>query len=136
VVRGAAEAIGFYKRTFGATELARMPAPDGRLMHAEIQIGDSKVMVSDEFPEMGGQSPQSLGGSPVSLFLYVENVDAVYRAALAEGAQEKMPVTDAFWGDRWGALVDPYGHHWQIATHIEDLTPEEIGQRAVAAQQH
>ncbi|TMA79416.1 MAG: VOC family protein [Deltaproteobacteria bacterium] len=133
-VRGAARAIDFYKRAFGATEQMRMPAADGeRLMHAEIRIGDSVVMLSDEFPEMGGgRSPESLGGAGGSLFLYVDDVDATFRQAVAAGGKALMPVQDMFWGDRFGRVADPFGHVWGIATHTEDLTPEEIGRRAAA----
>jgi len=129
-IRDASRAIDFYKRAFGAQELMRMPGPGGKIMHAEIRIGDSVLMLTDEFPEMGGKSPQALGGSPVYLFLYVENVDTVFKRAVDAGAQVKMPVADMFWGDRFGRLADPFGHEWGIATHKEDLTPEEIARRA------
>ena len=132
IVRGGPRAIDFYRRAFGAVELMRMPAPDGeRLMHAEIRIGDSNVMLSDEFPEMGGgRSPTSLGGAGASLFLYVEDVDAAFARAVAAGAKVQMPVQDMFWGDRYGRLEDPFGHVWSLATHKEDLTREEIARRA------
>ena len=129
-IRGAGQAIDFYKRAFGARERMRMPAPDGKVMHAEIQIGDSILMVSDEFPEMGSKSPQTLGGSPGSIFLYVDDVDKTFQRAVDAGAQPRMAVADMFWGDRFGRLVDPFGHEWGIATHKEDLTPEEIARRA------
>ena len=133
VIRGAAEAIEFYKKAFGAEELMRMPMPDGKIAHAEIKIGDSILMLSEEFPEYGAVSPQSLGGCPGGVFLYVENVDALFAQAVGAGAEVKMPVADQFWGDRYGKLVDPFGHLWAIGTHVEDLTPEEIGRRAAAA---
>lgn len=133
VVSGAASALDFYVRAFGAKEVYRMPGPGGKIMHAELEIGDSKLMLSDEMPEMGGKSPATLKGSPVSVFLYVEDVDKVFKQAVSAGAKEKMPVSNMFWGDRYGAVIDPFGHEWQIATHVEDLTPEEIGKRAAAA---
>lgn len=130
-VRGAAEAIKFYKQAFGAREVARMPGPDGTtLMHAEIKIGDSLVYLSDEFPGMGCRSPQSLGGSTSSIHLYVKDVDAAFQRAVEAGAQVKMPVTDMFWGDRFGKVTDPFGHEWSLATHKEDVSPKEMGRRA------
>lgn len=129
-IRDAARAIDFYKRAFGAEEHFRMPSPKGLIMHAEIQIGDSIVMISDEVPEMGNKSPQTLGGVPIQLFFYVDDVDRAFQRAVDAGAQVKMPVADMFWGDRYGSLVDPFGHQWALATHKEDLTPEEIGRRA------
>lgn len=135
VIKGAADAIDYYKKAFGATEIMRMPAPDGkRLMHAEIMIGGSILMLSDEFPEYGGgKSPVSLGGTCVTINLYVDDCDGVFNRAVAAGATVKMPPTDMFWGDRYGQVVDPFGHVWALATHKEDLTPEQIGQRAAAA---
>lgn len=133
VVRDAARAIDFYKRAFGATEVMRMPGPGGKVMHAEIQIGDSRIMLGDENPQMGAKSPQALNGSPVSLFLYVEDVDAVYKQAVAAGAKQTMPPQDMFWGDRYGKLDDPFGHQWGVATHKEDVAPEEMTKRAAAA---
>lgn len=133
IIKGASDAIEFYKKAFGATELFRMAQPDGRIGHAEIKIGDSAIMLADEFPEMGHKSPTSLGGSPVSLLLYVEDVDAVYAQAVSSGAKEDRPVEDKFYGDRGGSLIDPYGHIWHIATHMEDLSPEEMEKRATAA---
>jgi len=133
VVSGASQAIDFYTKAFGAREIFRMPAPNGEVMHAELQIGDSRLFLADENPEMGGRSPQTLKGTPVAVFLYVEDVDAVFQRAVAAGATAKVPVSDMFWGDRWGAVVDRFGHEWQIATHKEDLTLEEIGKRAAAA---
>lgn len=132
-VRGADRAIEFYKKAFGAEELMRMPTPDGKtLMHAELRIGDSRIFLSDEFPDMGCRSPQSLGGATSALHLYVEDVDAAFNRAVAAGAQVRMAVADMFWGDRYGKVVDPFGHEWGMATHKEDLTPEEIRKRADA----
>lgn len=133
VVKGAAAAIEFYKKAFGAEQIMCMPGPGGMVMHAEIKIGDSPIMIADEFPQMGTKSPQTLGGTPFSIHLYVNNVDNVYNQAVKAGATPVMPVTDMFWGDRYGVLVDPFGHQWSIATHTEDLTPEQIGQRAAQA---
>ena len=131
LVRGAAEAIDFYTRAFGARELGRMPAPDGqRIWHAELQIGDARLMLADEFPEMGGHAPESLGGTPVSLHLYVEDADAVIQRAVDAGATVIQPPMDAFWGDRYGRIKDPFGHEWGVATHIEDVSEEEMRQRA------
>lgn len=132
-IRDAAKAIEFYKQAFGAQERYRMPGPDGKLMHAELQIGDSTVMLSDEFPEMGAVSPQSLNGTTVGIFLCVEDVDAVFKKAVGSGAKVLMPVADMFWGDRFGKVADPFGHQWQIATHKEDLTPEEMAKSPEAA---
>ena len=133
MVRGADRAIEFYKRAFGAEALMRRPGTDGKsIMHAEIKIGDSRIFLSDEFPEMGCRSPQSLGGTASSLHLYVEDVNAAFKRAVSAGAQVKMPVADMFWGDRFGRLIDPFGHEWGMATHKEDLTPAEIGKRAEA----
>ncbi len=134
IVKNASGAIDFYKKAFGATELFRMPQPDGRIGHAEIKIGDSPIMLADEFPEMGFRSPQSLGGSPVSILIYVKNVDEVARRAVAEGAKEIKPVQNQFYGDRSGTFADPFGHVWTIATHIETVAPEELKNRAAAAQ--
>ena len=132
VVDGAAAAIEFYRRAFGAVELFRMPAPDGqKLWHAEIQIGDSRLMLSDELPEMcGTPSPKTLGGTPVGIHLYAEDADATVRRAVDAGASVIMPLTDMFWGDRFGTIVDPFGHQWSIATHVEDVGEEEITRRA------
>ena len=131
-VRDAARAIEFYKEAFGATELMRLPAPGGKVMHAEIKIGDSPVMLADEFPEQGAVSPQSLGGSGVGLMVYVADVDAMARRAVAAGAKEVRPVQDQFYGDRAGTYLDPFGHQWTIATHVEDVPPEEIDRRFAA----
>jgi PhnB protein len=132
IINGAAEGIEYYKKAFGATELFRMPAPEGRIGHAEIKIGDSPIMLADEFPEMGYKSPQSLGGSPVSIMIYVEDVDTVFNQAIAAGGKEQRPVKDQFYGDRMGTLEDPYGHVWHVATHKEDVTPEEMEKRMKA----
>jgi len=134
-IKGAADAIEFYKKAFGAQELMRMAQPDGRVGHAELQIGDSKVMLADEHPEMDFRGPRSIGGSPVMLHLYVEDVDMVVGRAVANGAKVLRPVQDQFYGDRSGTLADPYGHLWHVATHKEDLSPEEIGRRAAAMHQ-
>jgi PhnB protein len=130
IVGGAVEAIRFYQRAFGATELFRMAGPEGRIAHAEIKIGDSVIMLADEVLDMGYRSPHSLGGSPVSVLLYVDNVDAVFRRAVAAGALAQRPVRDQFYGDRSGTLQDPFGHLWTIATHIEDVSPQEMARRA------
>lgn len=133
-IKGAAQAIDFYKRAFGAQEGERMTGPDGQsVMHAEIKIGDSLVMLSDEFPQMGGRSPQTLGGTTASIFLYVPDVDTAFKRALDAGAKAIMAPADMFWGDRFGKLVDPFGHEWAMATHKEDLSPEEIRKRGAAA---
>jgi PhnB protein len=129
VVSGAAKALDYYQKAFGAKEKFRMPGPEGKIMHAEIQIGDSVVMLADEFPQMGAKSPQSIGGTPVGICLYVENVDAVFKQALTAGGKEERPVMDQFYGDRSGTLIDPFGHKWTVATHKEDLTPQQIGER-------
>lgn len=126
VCKGATQAIAFYVQAFGAVELARLPAPDGRLMHAMIRIGDTPLMLVDEFPEQGCLGPQALKGSPVTLHLYVTDVDATVARAVEAGARITLPVSDMFWGDRYGRLEDPFGHQWSVATHIRDLSPEEI----------
>jgi PhnB protein len=126
VCAGAAEAIDFYKKAFNATEFCRMPGPNGRVMHAEIRIGDSNVMLMDEMPECGGLGPKSLKGSPVTLHLYVKDVDAFAARAVSAGARITMPVADMFWGDRYGQLEDPFGHRWSVATHTRDVSPEEM----------
>ena len=126
VCRGAAEAIDFYVRAFGATDLARLPGPDGRLVHAMIRIGDSPLFLMDEFTEWGALGPQSLKGSPVVLHLYVADADATMAQAVAAGAKVVMPLADMFWGDRYGQVEDPFGHRWSIATHLRDATPEEL----------
>ena len=129
-VENAAEAIDFYKRAFGAKERMRMPAPDGRIAHAEIEIGDSVLMLSDPFPQSSFKSPKELGGTTAGVFVYVDDVDSVVQDAIDAGATVTMPVEDMFWGDRFGGVMDPYGHAWQIATHKEDLSEEEIAERA------
>src|SRR4051794_11497009 len=129
IVKDAAGALDFYKKAFGATELMRMTGPGGKVGHAEIRIGDSPIMLADEFPEMGFSSPQTLGGSPVGIVLYVPDVDALSSQAVAAGAKVVRPVQDQFYGDRSGTLSDPYGHVWTLSTHKEDLTPEQIEQR-------
>ena len=128
----AARAIEFYKKVFGATELFRFDAPGGKIGHAEIKIGDSHVMLADECPDMDARSPQSFGGSPVGLLLYIEDVDAVAENAVAAGAKLLSPLEDKFYGDRMGKLEDPFGHIWAIATHKEDVTPEEMQKREAA----
>lgn len=132
IVKDGAGAIEFYKKAFGAKELLRCPMPGGKLGHAEVKIGDSPIMLADEFPDMGYRSPQSLGGTPVSILLYVENVDARFNQAIAAGAKALMPVKDQFYGDRSGTLTDPFGHVWTIATHKEDVSEEEIQKRMEA----
>ena len=127
-IRDAAKAIEFYKAAFGAQERGVMKAPDGKVMHAELKIGDSIVMLSDEFPDFGSVSPQALGGSGSGLHIYLDNVDAAFERAVKAGAQVDMPVMDQFWGDRFGRLKDPFGHKWSIATHVKDLSPEEMNQ--------
>ncbi|MGH8651112.1 MAG: VOC family protein [Gammaproteobacteria bacterium] len=129
-VKGAASAIEFYKKAFGATELMRLAAPDGKVGHAEIKIGDAPIMLADEHPEMNFQSPPTLGGSPVTLHLYVEDVDAFVLQAVAAGARLVRPVEDQFCGDRSGHLVDSFGHVWSIGTHKKDVSPEEMEKRA------
>jgi len=137
-IKNAAKALEFYKKAFGATETYRLMLPDGRVGHAEIRLGDSIVMLSDEFPEFGGKAPEALGGSPVSIHLYVEDVDAFFKRAVTAGARELKPVMDQFYGDRSGQLEDPFGHLWWVATHKEDVAPEEMHQRvqAMFAQAH
>ncbi len=133
IVHDAKRALEFYKQAFGAIETLRMDAPGGKIGHAEIKIGNSPVMLADEHPEMGAKSPRTIGGSPVSLMIYVEDVDKVFARAVAAGAQVKRPVADQFYGDRSGGLEDPFGHNWWIATHKEDISHEEMQKRAAAA---
>jgi len=130
IVDGAAKAIEFYTKAFGATEVMRMPMPDGRIAHAEIRIGDSHIMLADEQPATGYRGPLSIGGSPVSLMAYVDDVDRTFKQALAAGAREVRAVANQFYGDRTGVLQDPFGHVWSIATHVEDVAPEEMQRRA------
>ena len=131
-VDGAGAAIDFYTAVFDATERMRMPGPDGKIGHAELEFGDSVVMLADAFPDMGGQTPKGLGGTPVTVMVYVENVDAVFAWAVAAGATVEREVGDQFYGDRAGQFVDPFGHKWFVATHVEDVSPEELEQRAAA----
>src|SRR5215470_12102802 len=133
IVRDPARAIDFYKSAFGAKEIVRLPGPDGKIAHAEVQIGDSRIMLGGESPQMGSRSPETLKGTPVGIFLYLENVDAAFKRAVGAGAKAVQPPEDMFWGDRYGKVSDPFGHEWQLATHKEDLTPEEIGERGKAA---
>jgi len=132
VCEGAAEALTFYQKAFGATELGRLPGPDGKVMHAEMRIGDSVVMLADDFPEYGSRGPHALQGSTVTIHLYVEDADAAWNRALAAGATAIMPLGDTFWGDRYGMLADPFGHRWSIATHQRDVTMDQM-QEAMAA---
>ena len=125
----AARALDFYKRAFGAREVMRMDGPGGKIGHAEIQIGDSRIMLGDEMPGTGCQSPQSLGGTTSGIMLYVENADAVFNQAVSAGAQVEAPLADMFWGDRYGKLKDPFGHSWSVATHKEDVAPAEMSKR-------
>ena len=130
MVSGAAEALDFYKKALGAEERGRFPAPDGTIMHAEFKVGDSIIMLGEEMPEHGGKSPKTLGGTPVSLYVYLENVDTAWKRALDAGGKEVMPLADQFWGDRGGCFEDPFGHKWWLAQHTKDLTPEELSQAA------
>jgi PhnB protein len=133
IVHDAAGAIDFYKKAFGATELFRMSGPGGKIGHAEVKIGDSPVMLADEHPEMGARSPGSIGGSPISMLVYVEDVDTFFARAVAAGAKVVRPITNMFYGDRTGGLEDPYGYQWYISTHIEDVSMEELQRRAASA---
>jgi PhnB protein len=130
IVKNAAQAIEFYKKALGAQELMRMATPDGKIGHAEIKIGDSIIFVTDESPQMGTKSPQTLGGAGASLYLYVEDVDKAFQRAVDAGGKATMPVTDMFWGDRFGSLTDPYGHTWGLSTHKQDLSEQEIEKAA------
>ena len=132
-IRGAAKAIEFYKQAFSAQELFRMPGPDGKIMHAEILIGDSHIMLADESPKGETKSPQSLNGSTSGIFLYVEDVDTLFKQAQKAGAKETQPLENMFWGDRFGKLTDPFGHRWMLATHVEDVSPAEMEERMAAA---
>lgn len=133
VCAGAADAIEFYKKAFNAVETGRMPGQDGKLLHAHIRIGDSSIMLADECPEWGAFGPKALKGSPVTIHLYVEDVDAFVQRAVAAGAKVTMPLEDTFWGDRYGKLEDPFGHHWSVATHVRDVSPEEMQRAAQEA---
>ena len=130
VIKGARAAIDYYKKVFGATECTRMGAPGGMIGHAELTIGGSVIMLADEYPDMGFRGPKAFGGSPVSLLLYVGNVDEVFKRALDAGAKQLRPVADQFYGDRMGTLEDPFGHVWSIAPHVEDVSPEEMRRRS------
>jgi PhnB protein len=132
IIKGAAKGLEFYKKAFGATEIMRIPAPEGKVGHAEIKIGDAIIMLADEFPEMNHKSPQSLGGTPVSILVYVQDVDAFVKRAVSAGAKVVMPVENKFYGDRSGSLEDPFGHQWHFATHVEDVPPDEMAKRAEA----
>lgn len=126
---GAAEAIDFYVRAFNAVELGRLPGPDGKLMHAMVKIGDSVLMLVDENPTFGMLGPKAIKGSPVTIHLYVEDVDATFTQAIDAGAEVTMPVAEMFWGDRYGRLVDPFGHQWSLASHVRDVSPEDMQRR-------
>src|SRR4249919_2413900 len=132
-VDDAARAIEYYAEAFGAKEVVRMDAPGGKIGHAELEIGDSRIMLSDPFPQASTRPPKELGGTSASVFMYVEDVDAVVQKAVDAGATVTMEVEDQFWGDRFGSITDPFGHTWSIATHVEDLTPEEMQERGKAA---
>ena len=133
IVDGAAGAIDFYTSVLGATERMRMPAPDGKVGHAELQLGDSLIMLADEFPDMDARGPRTLGGTPVSLMVYVEDADAAFDRAIQAGAKSLQPVEDKFYGDRSGRFEDPFGHRWDVATHVEDVPPDEMAKRAAEA---
>ena len=132
-VDDAARAIEYYTKAFGAKEIVRMDAPGGKIGHAELEVGDSRIMLSDPFPQASTRPPKDLGGTSASVFMYVEDVDAVVKQAVDAGATVTMEVANQFWGDRFGAITDPFGHVWSIATHVEDVPPEEIAERAKAA---
>ncbi len=134
IIKDASAAIEFYKKAFGAEEILRMPGPGGSVMHAEMRIGDSPIMLNDEFPDYGKRGPKSIGGTPVTIHLYVNDVDAAFDRAVKAGAKVTMPLADMFWGDRYGTLEDPFGHQWSLATHKEDLSGEEIAERAKKAE--
>lgn len=135
IVNDGAKALDYYKSAFGATEIMRMAEPSGKIGHAEIKIGDSPIMLADEFPDMGAVSPKTLGGSPVSLMIYVDDVDAVVKKAVAAGGELTREIENKFYGDRSGSLTDPFGHQWHVSTHIEDVPPDEMERRAAAAMQ-
>lgn len=132
-VDGAAQAIDFYTSVLGATERMRMPGPEGKIGHAELALGDSLIMVSDEYPDMGVRGPRSMGGTPVAFHVYVEDADAVFDKAVAQGATSVTPVQTQFYGDRSGMFEDPFGHRWNVATHVEDVAPDELARRAQEA---
>jgi PhnB protein len=133
IIDGAGAAIDFYRSVLGARERMRMPAPDGRVGHAELEIGDSLIMLADEFPEMEARGPKAVGGTPVSLHVYVEDADGVFDRAIQAGARALQAVEDKFYGDRSGQFEDPFGHHWSVATHVEDVPPDEMAARAAAS---
>ena len=130
IVDGASDAIDFYGSVLGASERMRMPGPDGRIGHAELQVGDSVIMLADENPDMGAVGPRRVGGTPVSVMVYVDDVDAAFKRALQKGAKELQAVEDRFYGDRSGQIEDPFGHRWDLSTHVEDVAPEEMSRRA------
>lgn len=132
IVDGGVKALDFYKKVFGAKEKMRMPGPGGKIGHAEITIGESMIMLADEHPDMGARAPHAFGGTAVSLMVYVEDVDSTVKTALAEGAKLTRPVENQFYGDRLGTLQDPFGHQWHVATHVEDVPPDELVRRAAA----
>lgn len=132
IINGAAKAIDFYQRAFGARERMRLPGPGDIVMHAEIEVGGSVIMLADECPQMNALSPQTLGGTPVLLHLYVPDADAMFAAAVAAGAQVEQPMENKFYGDRSGSVIDPFGHRWTLSTHVEEVSPEEIGRRIAA----
>lgn len=134
-IRRAGDAIDWYVKAFGAEEVSRVPMSeeDPRLMHGEIRIGDSIIMMSEEFPEWGSRGAETVGGSPVSLLIYSDDVDSLWKRAIGAGAKIKMELADQFWGDRFGSLEDPFGHQWSVAQHVEDVSPEEMGRRREAA---
>ncbi len=133
IVDGAAAAIDFYTSVLGATERMRMEGPDGKVGHAELEIGDSVIMLADEHPEMDARGPKTVGGTPVSLHLYVEDADNIFKLAIEAGAEALRPVEDKFYGDRSGSFEDPFGHHWHVATHVEDIPPDEMSKRVAEA---
>jgi PhnB protein len=135
IIKGAADALAFYTKAFGATEVMRFPGPDNRIGHAEIRVGDSVIMMADEHPDMGYRSPKGYGGTAVSILLYVPDVDTMFNRAVAAGARVLRPLQNQFYGDRSGTLEDPFGHVWTIATHKEDVSPEEMQRRAAAMAQ-
>jgi len=131
-MRRCSEAIEFYKKAFGAIECVRMGGPDGKIGHAELKIGDSMIMLADECPEMGAKGPETFGGTTFTVALYVDDVDAVFKKAISSGAKQARPVENQFYGDRAGSIIDPFGHQWHIATHVEDVPPDEMARRAEA----
>lgn len=132
IIKGAARALDFYQRAFGATELMRIPGPGDQIGHAEMLLGDSHIMLADECPQMKALSPQTIGGTPVLLHLYVPDADAMFAQAIAAGASVEQPMENKFYGDRSGSVLDPFGHRWTLSTHVEDVSPEEIGRRLAA----